>query len=679
MAIQPPPAISPAPLPAAVRGEKATFSDRIDQLVTWWQTSPAQIAALASNMWANAQETYNNAMTAARAAADASSAATAAAASASAVKWVSGATYADGDVAWSPMDRLSYRRIGAGSGATDPKLDAVHWAIQLYALGLGGQVLSTSVSLVSTSPSAITVTPTGAGFYALLPDATTCQKGLSLFAVYNNGEIDYGVKDFAGTQLGWVRPGATALIGLSDNSNAAGSWIVSGAQKIGVTGASPVITAITSGSSTRIQRVAIDSTRSFLMIGGNGSSSNLYGVIHDSSLASPWGTPVLIAGTRLFANAILSAANQILVSSCSSSEIDCVTITISGTGLTVNSGSLGFQTLAGAPTSWGQLIAVGSSWVQGYVYSGQTAMRAITISGNAPTVGAQTSIVASSGPVPAMYVSGSTLRVVHFDGTYPAVKPYTLSGTTFTAGNGAIIANTPPYQDIRSFQNGNGNLVVMATGSGLYMVGVFKLTGTIEASSYTTFSMSGSGTPKVDVVPVSGSKAALFVADATGGAIRVDIITDSAGTLSLAGFPLTYAMGGCSALAALAISGTTVRIGFTSSSITYQMSVDCVGSSPTLISAQAVRTSIALPGPSALNGGQRDYTLLRAGNTTYSSLSAAAVTGSDGAFLPSSVRAIAQHPQAIVSGTPGAAANESWGIEAIGVVGAVIKRLEVCA
>ena len=64
---------------------------------------------------------------ASEAAANASAAA--AAVSAGAALWVSGSTYALGDVVWSPVTYYTYRRIVAGAGTTDPSADAANWAL----------------------------------------------------------------------------------------------------------------------------------------------------------------------------------------------------------------------------------------------------------------------------------------------------------------------------------------------------------------------------------------------------------------------------------------------------------------------------------------------------------------------------------------------------------------------
>jgi len=43
--------------------------------------------------------------------------------------WLSGSTYAFGAVVWSPITNLSYRRIIAGAGFTDPSADTTNWDI----------------------------------------------------------------------------------------------------------------------------------------------------------------------------------------------------------------------------------------------------------------------------------------------------------------------------------------------------------------------------------------------------------------------------------------------------------------------------------------------------------------------------------------------------------------------
>lgn len=69
MAIETPPTIDPAPLPAPQRGDRTTFSSRVDAFVTWLTLAVAQFAAVALNVAANATEAMGFA-TAAQAARD---------------------------------------------------------------------------------------------------------------------------------------------------------------------------------------------------------------------------------------------------------------------------------------------------------------------------------------------------------------------------------------------------------------------------------------------------------------------------------------------------------------------------------------------------------------------------------------------------------------------------------
>lgn len=63
------------------------------------------------------------------AAAQAGAAAAAQAAAVVATKWVSGATYAAGDVRWSGANYQSFRRTVAGAGTLDPSLDTNNWML----------------------------------------------------------------------------------------------------------------------------------------------------------------------------------------------------------------------------------------------------------------------------------------------------------------------------------------------------------------------------------------------------------------------------------------------------------------------------------------------------------------------------------------------------------------------
>lgn len=93
------------------------------------------IGAALTNAYNNAVDASNSASAAAasevnseaaQAAAEAAQAA--AEAAAGATIWISGTTYAIGDVRWSPINYTSYRRKTNGAGTTDPSADPTNWA-----------------------------------------------------------------------------------------------------------------------------------------------------------------------------------------------------------------------------------------------------------------------------------------------------------------------------------------------------------------------------------------------------------------------------------------------------------------------------------------------------------------------------------------------------------------------
>lgn len=115
-------------LPAAPdRTQPSTFSTRADALVSALSTFVAETNAAGDYIDGVGTAVDADASAAATSASEA--AASAAAASQEAAEWVSGASYTEGDVVWSPVDYNSYRAKTTHSGvATDPSSDTTNWA-----------------------------------------------------------------------------------------------------------------------------------------------------------------------------------------------------------------------------------------------------------------------------------------------------------------------------------------------------------------------------------------------------------------------------------------------------------------------------------------------------------------------------------------------------------------------
>lgn len=115
MAITP---LPPAPLPTDSTSQFNTkafaFVGALDNFVT-------ETNALAVEVDADASTAAASAVTAAAAAA-------AAIAAVNVTKWISGTTYTEGNVVWSPITYLTYRRKVTGGGTIDPSADSSNWA-----------------------------------------------------------------------------------------------------------------------------------------------------------------------------------------------------------------------------------------------------------------------------------------------------------------------------------------------------------------------------------------------------------------------------------------------------------------------------------------------------------------------------------------------------------------------
>lgn len=106
-------AITALPTPPS-RQDPTNFNDRADAFLGALPAFATEANALQTNV--NTSE------------ANAVASAAAVLAATNIVKWVSGTTYANGAVVWSPVNGLSYRRITtSGSGTTDPSSDSTNY------------------------------------------------------------------------------------------------------------------------------------------------------------------------------------------------------------------------------------------------------------------------------------------------------------------------------------------------------------------------------------------------------------------------------------------------------------------------------------------------------------------------------------------------------------------------
>lgn len=168
--------IDPLPPPPLPTDTPSQFDSKAFALIGALPTLVTQINETGVYVSEQAVDAGESAQAAASSATDANAAANAAAASANVSKWVTGATYAEGDVVWSPLTYHSYRRKTAGTGSVDPSLDAAHWEPQYT------PPLPTSVSLSYTGRQVTSITEDG-----VTTTLTYDDKGRLLTATYPHG------------------------------------------------------------------------------------------------------------------------------------------------------------------------------------------------------------------------------------------------------------------------------------------------------------------------------------------------------------------------------------------------------------------------------------------------------------------------------------------------------------
>lgn len=111
------------------RNDPATFADRGDSFLAALPVFATELNTLQTEVNATSSTVTTQAAAAALSAAAAASNAAAVVGSLGATIWISGTSYAIGDVRYSPINQVSYRRKTTGAGTLDPSTDSTNWSI----------------------------------------------------------------------------------------------------------------------------------------------------------------------------------------------------------------------------------------------------------------------------------------------------------------------------------------------------------------------------------------------------------------------------------------------------------------------------------------------------------------------------------------------------------------------
>lgn len=544
--------------------------------------------------------------------------------------------------------------------------------------GIGSITTATTSTTLTSTPTLLTITPATPGIIVTLPDATTMTEGGPVHIIDNRGMFAVQVKNSAGTSLGFVPAQQDCHINLPDNASAAGVWGLTNAVKTAVT-ASFVNTTITNQAAVAPKRVALDSDRTLFVFGG----VDVYGVVYNAATFT-WGAATSIrttvsSGAYL---AVKTTTDQAMVVSCTTTTgFEAVILSISGTTITVETATKDSEVLAGNWAAFGQLIAVGSSWVVSYGRATNvSAIRAISVSGVTPTIGAESALTPSVATAAALYASGSVVRCIEASTTTLYAIPYTVSGSTLSVGTEATTGTTSVNR--RSFVNAGGNIIVEYTNTTHYAA-IFKLTTTTEAVSAASLGTSVTVPGDSDYYAFSATKTAFF--GVSGGTWYANILTDTAGTAS-AGTQITGAV--VSSIAGtpcgMFASGNNVYFGAgTADAEKYEFTFDCSGTSPVLGDVVVLTGLTNLqPTGGADKYGVRNPRMLK----TSTSLNVVGFVAGSAFDSRYAVGAITQHPALSMSvlgvgtGVVSATENESYfGAPVVSSTGYIINRVESAA
>ena len=319
--------------------------------------------------------------------------------------WVSGTTYAAGNVRYSPVDFYVYRRKTAGAGTTDPSLDTTNWALQTKTSAGGSDTTSSAVDITLTATSGrlqiVAMTAPNKNVYT--PAATTLSKGAHVFVIKNAGLYRFAVRKNGGVFLTYINPGQVIAFGCSDISTSAGVWAVSGdaLSNIYDGNSAEVLNAVGS----RFIAVAMLSATKAICAYKNDTSTFLEAVILNFGSAS--GTPLAItseAVRNISIAAQTSSQATVVYQQTANSNIKGYVLDVSGSTITPGTVAA-IQTTAGTGAEGTALCALTSTkLLLVYLVSGATTLqeRILDISGSAITAG--TAATADSTTVISLYM-----------------------------------------------------------------------------------------------------------------------------------------------------------------------------------------------------------------------------------------------------------------------------------
>jgi hypothetical protein len=399
--------------------------------------------------------------------------------------------------------------------------------------GISNVITATSNVALTSTKTLVVATPDNFGMKVTLPDATTMNPDAFVHAIDNRSDYHIRVHNAADVLIGFVPQRTYSPISLVNASTLTGQWDIVNGQRIGFSSQlnSTVLASFYSTGAS-----AVDMGSNIEIIYGYKTDGQLAAVAHNRNTGT-FGTPVVIRAQNIpsHAAAIKHTSTQLLVVSVRTTDTDLqaviVSLNTSTLALTVNTAAT--ATLGGNITNFvtgSALVALPSlsdSFVISYLRATSVAgIRAISVSGTTVTIGAETALSGSTGGNLVATADKVIAASVSTDGQTIYTRPYTISGSTITAGTGTTTGSVSATTIIIDF--------FFALGSrwGLFFTeGTTDIKAAIVSLSTTTTSINavaaGTSGPPSDCMVINSSKAVF------GNASIINILTDSSGTPSV--------------------------------------------------------------------------------------------------------------------------------------------------
>lgn len=442
--------------------------------------------------------------------------------------------------------------------------------------GITNIVTATTSTTLTSTKTLLQITPTSYGVTVTLPNATTMTAGGPAHVIDNRSAYSVRVVNNSNTLLGFVPAKSTVPVFLDSAATSAGVWSFTGLARLGIS-AQLATTVITAWGFRGI--IAVDMDGDIEIVYGYRLSDGYFTAVAYKNSTNTFGTPVVIRSASVATQniALKHSATQLLAVSCTggSTALEAVIVTLNASTLALTVNTAATATLAGNITAFitGCALVALPSLSNSFVltYSRATsvqAIRAISVSGTTVTIGAETAldgtdsgaIVATADKVIAASINSTSGNLY--------TKPYTISGSTITAGTGTTTAGTASTMAVgRFFALGTRWCVLYLDNSQIYG-GIVSLSGTTTSIS-TAAVLTGSSSLQ-DAIVINSSKVLV------GGSSTQNIVTDSSGTISVGTAISTVS----SAFRGLFVVSDVAYVSEAAATTPSYRAIDCSGSSP---------------------------------------------------------------------------------------------------